>query len=167
MASPREVYGPGFNRRRKRSVARFSEQPLRFIAWRLCDGNRSAQQIAAEPSRQFSAPVQEGIVLLALRQLADAKLFVEPQQRVEPPSRRDHENRQSDSHRVARAVLPCCRKAVRQKLTVLFESLCRTLRLRRPVLRGTLAGKLTYWGRVVQSGMLRDRRRKIGVAKGR
>jgi hypothetical protein len=62
--------------------------PTAAAVWRLCDGNRSAGQIATELSRQFSAPVQEGIVLLALRQLADAQLVVEPQERVESTSRR-------------------------------------------------------------------------------
>ena len=62
--------------------------PTATAVWRLCDGSRSAGQIATELSRQFSAPVQEGIVLLALEQLADAQLLVEPQERVESPSRR-------------------------------------------------------------------------------
>src|SRR5258708_23628787 len=47
-------------------------------AWKLCDGNNSPSQIARTLSRQFSARVHESVVLLALDQLADAHLFVEP-----------------------------------------------------------------------------------------
>jgi hypothetical protein len=47
-------------------------------AWKLCDGNHSPPQIARVLSRQFSAQVDESVVLLALDQLADARLLVEP-----------------------------------------------------------------------------------------
>ncbi len=57
-------------------------------AWKLCDGNRSPPQIARTLSRQLSAPVDESVVLLALDQLADAYLLVEPEVPVERLSRR-------------------------------------------------------------------------------
>jgi hypothetical protein len=47
-------------------------------AWKLCDGNNSPSEIARTLSRQFSAPVDESVVLLALDQLAGAHLLVEP-----------------------------------------------------------------------------------------
>jgi coenzyme PQQ synthesis protein D (PqqD) len=47
-------------------------------AWKLCDGNNSPSQIARTLSRQFSAEVDESVVLLALDQLADAHLLVKP-----------------------------------------------------------------------------------------
>lgn len=56
--------------------------------WRLCDGKRTPRQIAAELSRQFSTPVGEQIVRLALGQLGDAHLLVEREVPVECPSRR-------------------------------------------------------------------------------
>jgi hypothetical protein len=56
--------------------------------WRLCDGKSSPRQIAAELSRQFSAPVEERVVQLALGQLADANLLVERKVTVGSLSRR-------------------------------------------------------------------------------
>jgi len=47
-------------------------------AWKLCDGNNSPSQIARTLSRQFSAQVDESVVLMALDQLADAHLLMEP-----------------------------------------------------------------------------------------
>jgi hypothetical protein len=47
-------------------------------AWKLCDGNNSPSQIARTLSRQLSTRVDEAVVLLALDQLADAHLLVEP-----------------------------------------------------------------------------------------
>jgi Coenzyme PQQ synthesis protein D (PqqD) len=47
-------------------------------AWKLCDGNHSPSQIARTLSRQFSAQVDESVVMLALDQLADANLLVQP-----------------------------------------------------------------------------------------
>src|SRR5258708_24487866 len=57
-------------------------------AWKLCDGNNSPSQIARTLSRQFSARVHESVVLLALDQLADAHLFVEPAVSTKRLSRR-------------------------------------------------------------------------------
>jgi Coenzyme PQQ synthesis protein D (PqqD) len=71
--------------------------------WRLCDGNSSPRQIATELSRQVSAPVEEAVVLLALRQLADAHLLAKPEEPVESPARRAAIGRIG---RVAAIVLP-------------------------------------------------------------
>src|SRR6266403_1275332 len=57
-------------------------------AWKLCEGNRSPPQIARTLSRQLSTRVDEVVVLLALDQLADAHLLVEPEVPVERLSRR-------------------------------------------------------------------------------
>jgi len=57
-------------------------------AWKLCDGNNSPSQIARTLSRQFSAQVDESVVLLALDQLADAHLLVEPAVSTKRLSRR-------------------------------------------------------------------------------
>jgi hypothetical protein len=57
-------------------------------AWKLCDGNSSPSQIARTLSRQLSAQVDEQVVLLALDQLANAHLLVEPEVPVKLPSRR-------------------------------------------------------------------------------
>jgi len=56
--------------------------------WKLCDGNNSPSKIARTLSRQFSAPMDETVVLLALDQLADAHLLVEAEVPAEPLSRR-------------------------------------------------------------------------------
>jgi hypothetical protein len=57
-------------------------------AWKVCDGNHSSPQIASTLSRQLSAPMDESVVLLALDQLADAHLLVEPEVPVQRTSRR-------------------------------------------------------------------------------
>ena len=57
-------------------------------AWKVCDGKSSPSQIARTLSRQLSGPVDESVVLLALDQLADADLLVEPEVTVGRPSRR-------------------------------------------------------------------------------
>jgi hypothetical protein len=46
--------------------------------WKLCDGSNSSSHIARTLSRKLSAQVDESMVLLALDQLADAHLLVEP-----------------------------------------------------------------------------------------
>jgi hypothetical protein len=56
-------------------------------AWKLCDGNNSPSRIARTLSRQLSQQVDESVVLLALDQLADAHLIMEPEVPVERPSR--------------------------------------------------------------------------------
>jgi hypothetical protein len=56
--------------------------------WKLCDGNESPSRIARTLSRQLSARVDESVVMLALDQLADAHLFVEPEVPVQRTSRR-------------------------------------------------------------------------------
>jgi hypothetical protein len=57
-------------------------------AWKLCDGNHGPSQIARTLSRQLSQQVNESVVLLALDQLADAHLLVEPDVPVQRTSRR-------------------------------------------------------------------------------
>jgi hypothetical protein len=47
-------------------------------AWKLCDGSNSPSEIARTLARQLSAPIDKSVVLLALDQLAEAHLFVEP-----------------------------------------------------------------------------------------
>lgn len=54
--------------------------------WKLCDGNNSPSQIARTLSRKHSALVDKSV--LALDQLADAHLLVEPVVPVERTSRR-------------------------------------------------------------------------------
>ncbi len=56
--------------------------------WKLCDGNNSPSQIARALSRRLSAQVDERVVLLALDQLANANLLVEPEAPVKLSSRR-------------------------------------------------------------------------------
>jgi hypothetical protein len=56
--------------------------------WKLCDGNSSPPQIARTLSRQLPVRVDQSVVLLALDQLADAHLLVEPEVHVERLSRR-------------------------------------------------------------------------------
>lgn len=52
--------------------------------WKLCDGKRSASELAKILTHQFSAPVKEPVVLLALEELSQARLLVD----VEKPARR-------------------------------------------------------------------------------
>jgi len=47
--------------------------------WKLCDGKSSPSQIAAALSQGLSARMDEPVILLALDQLAEAHLLVEPQ----------------------------------------------------------------------------------------
>jgi hypothetical protein len=56
--------------------------------WKLCDGNTSPLQIAEALSRQVSARVDQRVVQLALRQLADVNLLVEPEDLAKATSRR-------------------------------------------------------------------------------
>jgi hypothetical protein len=57
--------------------------------WRLCDGSSSPSQIAIVLSRQLlSARVDQPVVRLALEQLADAHLLIEPEVPTKLPSRR-------------------------------------------------------------------------------
>ena len=56
--------------------------------WKLCDGNNSPSQITRAFSRKLSARVDESVVRLALDQLANANLLVEPKVPVEYLSRR-------------------------------------------------------------------------------
>lgn len=56
--------------------------------WKLCDGHNSPSQIATALSRQLSTRVDQPVVLLALQQLADVDLLVQPELPLKPPSRR-------------------------------------------------------------------------------
>jgi hypothetical protein len=56
--------------------------------WKLCDGSHSPSQIARRLSRQLSAQVDESVVFMALDQLANAHLLVEPVVRATRFSRR-------------------------------------------------------------------------------
>jgi hypothetical protein len=56
--------------------------------WKLCDGSHSPSQIARTLSRQLSQQVEESVVLLALDQLADVHLLVEPHVPLQRTSRR-------------------------------------------------------------------------------
>jgi hypothetical protein len=58
--------------------------PMAAAAWRLCDGKGGASDLAKILTRQFSSPVDEPVVLLALEELSKARLLVE----VEKPARR-------------------------------------------------------------------------------
>jgi hypothetical protein len=57
-------------------------------AWTLCDGNNSPSQIASTLSRQLSVRVDEQVVMLALAQLRETHLLLEPEVSIQRPSRR-------------------------------------------------------------------------------
>lgn len=56
--------------------------------WAICDGKHSIAQIATELSQELSAQVDQSVVQLALRQLENAHLLVEPKMPAKLPSRR-------------------------------------------------------------------------------
>jgi hypothetical protein len=58
--------------------------PTAAATWKLCDGKNGASELAKILTRQFSTPVDEPVVLLALEELSKARLLVE----VEKPGRR-------------------------------------------------------------------------------
>jgi hypothetical protein len=57
-------------------------------AWKLCDGKRSTSEVTKTLAQQLSAPVDEAIVVLALEQLAAARLLLESEAPVRRTSRR-------------------------------------------------------------------------------
>jgi hypothetical protein len=63
--------------------------PTAAAAWKLCDGKTSPSELATILTRQFSAPVDEPIVLLALDELSKAQLLVETERPVRRTSRRE------------------------------------------------------------------------------
>lgn len=63
--------------------------PTAAAAWKLCDGRTSFAELATLLSQQFSAPVDEGVVLLALEELSKARLLVEVERPVRRTSRRE------------------------------------------------------------------------------
>lgn len=62
--------------------------PMAAAAWKLCDGKSSPSEVAAILSRELSTPVDESVVLLALEQLSEARLLVQPEVPVRRTSRR-------------------------------------------------------------------------------
>jgi Coenzyme PQQ synthesis protein D (PqqD) len=58
-------------------------------AWKLCDGNRSASEVAGILTQQLAAPVDESLVQMAVEELAKARLLVEPEVPRRRTSRRD------------------------------------------------------------------------------
>jgi Coenzyme PQQ synthesis protein D (PqqD)/UPF0506 len=58
-------------------------------AWKLCDGKRSASEVANILTQQLSAPVDESVVQLAVEELAKARLLVESEAPGRRTSRRD------------------------------------------------------------------------------
>lgn len=63
--------------------------PTAAAAWKLCDGKTSSSELATILARQFSAPVDEAVVLLALDELSKARLLVEVERSVKRTSRRE------------------------------------------------------------------------------
>ena len=57
--------------------------------WKLCDGKKSASELASILTRQFSAPIKEPVVLLALEELSQARLLVNAEKPVRRTSRRE------------------------------------------------------------------------------
>ena len=58
-------------------------------AWKLCDGKKDASELAKILTQQFSAPVDEPVVLLALEELSKAHLLFEVEKPVRRSSRRE------------------------------------------------------------------------------
>jgi Coenzyme PQQ synthesis protein D (PqqD) len=56
--------------------------------WGLCDGKHSIAQIATDLSQELSTHIDQSVVQLALRQLEDAHLLVEPKIPAKLHSRR-------------------------------------------------------------------------------
>jgi hypothetical protein len=63
--------------------------PTAAAAWKLCDGKTSSSELATILTRQFSAPVDEPVVLLALDELSKAQLLVESERPLRRTSRRE------------------------------------------------------------------------------
>jgi pyrroloquinoline quinone biosynthesis protein D len=49
--------------------------PTAATVWKLCDGRRTAPQIAQKLAEKFGAPVSQDVVLLAVEQLQNLKLL--------------------------------------------------------------------------------------------
>jgi hypothetical protein len=58
-------------------------------AWKLCDGKKSASELAKMMTQQLSAPVNESVVLLAIEELSQARLLVETEKPTRRTSRRE------------------------------------------------------------------------------
>jgi hypothetical protein len=63
--------------------------PTAAATWKLCDGKNGASELARILTRQFSAPIDEPVVLLALEELSKARLLVDVEKPVRRTSRRE------------------------------------------------------------------------------
>jgi Coenzyme PQQ synthesis protein D (PqqD) len=63
--------------------------PTAAAAWKLCDGKTDPSELATILTRQFSAPVDEPVVLLALEELSNARLLVGAERQIRRTSRRE------------------------------------------------------------------------------
>ena len=63
--------------------------PTAAATWKLCDGKTAPPELATILKRQFSARVDEPVVLLALEELSKARLLVETERPVQRTSRRE------------------------------------------------------------------------------
>jgi hypothetical protein len=62
--------------------------PTAAAAWKLCDGKKSASEVAKILTQQLSAPVDESVVQLAVEELSKARLLVEAEKPLRRTSRR-------------------------------------------------------------------------------
>jgi hypothetical protein len=62
--------------------------PTAAATWKLCDGKNGAAELAKILTRQFSSPIDEPVVLLALEELSKASLLVGVEKPVRRTSRR-------------------------------------------------------------------------------
>lgn len=58
-------------------------------AWKLCDGKKSTSELAKILTQRFATPVDESVVLLAIEELSQARLLVEPEKPARRTSRRE------------------------------------------------------------------------------
>jgi hypothetical protein len=63
--------------------------PAAAAAWKLCDGKKSALEVAKILTQQLSTPVDESVVLLAVEELSQARLLVGTEKQVRRTTRRD------------------------------------------------------------------------------
>jgi len=63
--------------------------PTAAATWKLCDGKNGPPDLAKILTRQFSEPIDEPVVLLALEELSKARLLVEVEKPVRRTSRRE------------------------------------------------------------------------------
>ena len=63
--------------------------PTAAATWKMCDGKNGATELANILTQQFSAPIDEPVVRLALEELSKAHLLVEVEKSVRRSSRRE------------------------------------------------------------------------------